>query len=102
MSKILKKAYAEVNQILNTIEVELANKIPEELRKFFAKEGDKYHVLGVDYSLEEDKLLDETLAIIAFLNLKYWVNDPEERVRLLKIYKENEEKLGEFIGGSSY
>lgn len=102
MSKILKKAYAEVNQILNTIEIDLVNKIPEELRNFFVTQSDKHHLEGVDYSLEGGKLLDETLAIIAFLNLKYWVNDEEEHEKLVKIYKENEEKIREFIGGSSY
>ena len=102
MSKILKKAYAEVYQILNTIEIELSKKIPKELRDFFATQSDKYHVQGLDYSIEDGKLLDETLAIIAFLNLKYWVNDPEEYDKLIKIYKENEEKIREFIGGSSY
>lgn len=101
MSKILNKAYAEVNSILNTIEEELANKIPKELRMFFSTQADRYHVEGVDYSLETGKLLDETLAIVAFLNLKYWVNDSEEYNRLIKIYKKNEEKIDEFNSDSS-
>lgn len=90
MNRNLRKAYTEVSKILEVIEEELTNKIPVELKKFFVENSDKYHLEGVDYSLEEGKLLDETLAIIAFLNLKYWVKDKEEYERLLKIYKENE------------
>lgn len=100
----MKQAYAEVDEILGIIEDSFLNKIPKKLRDFFKSAKDKNYSKKIDTNraIEEQSLLSETLAIIAFLNLKYWCEDEKEKERLIKIYKENENKIGEFINQNCY
>lgn len=102
MSLTIKKAYAEVDEILKTLDEEYLKKIPINLKGFFETEKDKSHRVDIDFSLTDNGLLKETLAILALLNLKYWVNDKSEYNRLINIYKENELKSMEYVGGASY
>lgn len=102
MSLTIKKAYAEVDEILKNLTNEYLDRIPLNLRRFFSEEKDKSHKVNSDFSLEDDRLLKETLAILALLNLKYWVNDKSEYNRLIGIYRENELKSMEYVGGASY
>ena len=76
------------------LDTSLVEKVPDKLRELFKREKDKYHYKKIDLytPISEQGLKDETLAIIAFLNLKYWCEDEEERARLEKIYEENENK----------
>ena len=41
--------------------------------------------------------MEETLAIIAMLNLKYWCEDKNERERLKQIYRNNEKEYQELV-----
>ncbi len=47
-------------------------------------------VIEPNKPIKEQNLLEETLAIIALLNLKYWCDDDYEKQRLKKIYARNE------------
>ena len=68
------------------------NKIPKKLREFFKNEKEKKYIKNIyrNIPIKEQNLLQETLSLIAFLNLQYWCDDEEERKRLRKIYTENE------------
>lgn len=92
MSIFIKQAYAEVDTFINLLGSEYINKIPIKLRNFFANEKDNNYIVQIDpnISIEEQKLREETLAIIALLNLKYWCTDEKEIARLKEIYQENE------------
>ena len=70
------------------------NKVPESIRKYFKKEKSKNYnkIIDVNKPIKDQNLKDETLAIIAMLNLKYWCDDEEEKKRLMIIYSENEKK----------
>ena len=50
-------------------------------------------MIDVNQPIKNQNLMDETLAIIAMLNLKYWCDDEEEKKRLINIYLENERKI---------
>lgn len=102
MSLTMKKAYAEVDEILKNLTSEYLDRVPLNLRKFFSEEKDKSHKVDIDFTLDDDGLLKETLAILALLNLKYWVKDKSEYNRLINIYKENELKSMEYVGGANY
>lgn len=94
-----KQAYAEIDNFLGLLDEETRNKVPEQLRKIF-KEEKAYNYnkkIDVNKSISEQNLKDETLAIIALLNLKYWCNDENEKKRLKEIYFENEEKYQEIL-----
>ena len=48
--------------------------------------------------IKNQNLLEETLALIAMLNLQYWCKDEQEKERLKNIYAENERKYQEELG----
>lgn len=91
-----KEAYAEVNEIIKLLGIKYSGKIPSELIEFFEKEKEKakdyIFTINPNIPIKEQNLKEETLAIIAFLNLKYWCEDENEKQRLKEVYKKNEEK----------
>lgn len=94
ISKSARQAYSEVLAFLDVIDESLVQKVPQKLIEFFQKEKDKDYIkiFNPNVSIATQGVLEETLALIAFLNLKYWCDTPEEKERLMKIYRENEER----------
>ena len=85
-----RQAYAEVDDFLEALDDDTRNEIPLELRKFFQENRDNsHHIISLEADLRNFK--EETLAIIAFLNLRYWCKDREEKKRLERVYAKNEE-----------
>ena len=89
-----REAYAEVDNFIECLDLYDKNKIPESIRKYFKKEKSKNYnkIIYANQPIKNQNLKDETLAIIAMLNLKYWCDDEEEKKRLMTIYSENEKK----------
>lgn len=87
-----RKAYSEIDEFLSLLKEEQRNKIPQKLREFFNEEKDKQYTKGisVDKDIKNQNLMEETLAIIALLNLQYWCEDEAERQRLKDVYAKNE------------
>ena len=71
------------------------NKVPDDIREYCKKEKSRNYnkMIDVNQPIKNQNLMDETLAIIAMLNLKYWCDDEEEKKRLINIYLENERKI---------
>lgn len=94
-----KQAYTEINNFIELLSEEDKNKIPKKLREFFKKEKDENYVknIDIDIPIKEQNLLEETLALIALLNIKYLCNNYEEKERLIKIYNGNEQKYQELL-----
>ena len=92
-----KQAYSEIDEFLSLLTEEERNKIPERLRDFFKENKDKYYQKNINPNLpiKDQNLLEETLTLIAFLNLKYWCEDEKEKERLTAIYLENDKKYHE-------
>lgn len=92
ISESTRKAYTEVDNFIELLDEYHKNKIPKKLREFFKNEKEKKYIKNIyrNIPIKEQNLLQETLSIIAFLNLQYWCDDEEERKRLRKIYTENE------------
>lgn len=99
ISQNIKEAYSEIDEFLKLLDEEDRNKVPEYLRKFFKDNKDLEYVKEIkkDIPIKEQNLKEETLALIALLNLKYWCDNEKERQRLIKIYSENEEKYNEIL-----
>ena len=95
MDATVLQAYAEVDMFIHMLGEEYLNKIPVKLRNFFADNKDRNYEAKIvpNIPIKGQKLKDETLAIIAFLNLKYWCIDQEERERLITVYKKNENMI---------
>ena len=92
-----RQAYSEVDEFLSLLSENLRNEIPRKLRDFFKEEKDNSYVKNIDKNIpiKEQNLKEETLAIIAMLNLQYWCKNEEEKNRLQRIYNENEKKYQE-------
>ena len=90
-------AYAEVDAILNVLEDEYVNKVPEKVRKFFADEKIKDYepVIDVNVPLTEQNLKRETMVLLAILNLNYWCESENEKQEFLNELAQNENEKKE-------
>ena len=89
-----RQAYTEIDNFIELLDEYNRNKVPKKLREFFKKEKDDTYskVINPNIPIKEQNLKEETLALIAMLNLQYWCEDEEEKRRLKKIYSDNEIK----------
>lgn len=94
-----RQAYSEIDEFLGLLTEEKRNEIPKKLRKFFKEEKDKEYIKSINPNIpiKEQNLKEETLAIIALLNLQYWCKDEEEKNRLKAIYAQNEKKYQDML-----
>lgn len=85
------KAYVEILEVINKIDKEYKDKIPEKLLDFFENNKDLKYEFKVENMNSQKPFLRETVVILTVLEQKYWAND-EEREILNRVLKENEEK----------
>lgn len=99
ISNSTRQAYSEVYSFLLLLDEKDRNKVPLKLRNFFKEEKDKEYVKVIkkDIPIKDQNLKEETLALIAFLNLKYWCDDEDEKQKLMKIYADNDKKYNEAL-----
>ena len=94
-------AYAEVLDVLDNMESEYVEKIPQSFIEYLKENSStdyKKHIT-LDKPLEKQNLNAKTLSILAAINLKYWVESENHKQELLNHYRENgikqKEKLNE-------
>lgn len=94
-------AYAEVLDVLDNMETEYVEKIPQSFIEYLKENSSvdyQKHVI-LDKPLEKQNLNAKTLSILAAINLKYWVESEEHKQELLSRYRDNgikqKEKLSE-------
>lgn len=94
-----RQAYSEVDEFLELLDDYEKIQIPEKIREFFKKEKDPnyYKGLNPNIPIKNQGLKEETLAILALLNLQYWCDDEDEKKRLESIYSENEDKYFKYM-----
>lgn len=92
-----KQAYSEIDEFLSLLDEKTRNQVPSKLREFFKKEKDNDYYKGINPNIpiKEQNLKNETLALIALLNLQYWCKDEKEKERLKQVYANNENKYQE-------
>lgn len=85
-------AYAEVDAILELLEDEFVNRIPEKVREFFRDEKDKEYkpIIRSDIGLEEQDFKAETISILTLLQINYLCDSEEEKQEILNELKEND------------
>ena len=90
----LKKAFSEVDMILDLIDSEMKNKVSANFIKFIKEEKDNNYKPNInpELPLEEQNILPETIDILALLKLNYWCNE-EEKKELLKALNKNEQQF---------
>lgn len=94
LSANTRQAYTEIDNFIELLDEYNRNKVPKKLREYFKKEKDNTYTktINPNIPIKEQNLKEETLALIAMLNLQYWCEDEEEKRRLRKIYSDNEIK----------
>ncbi len=99
ISLAIRQAYSEVDTFLEMVSPEEREKIPQKLRDIFREEKDNSYkkIINADIPIIEQNLKEETLSIIALLNLQYWCEAESEKERLRNIYNENERKYQDEI-----
>jgi len=92
MSTYTKETYSEICEFLGLIGNKYVSKIPSKLLQMFEENKSEKYIPHINPSIpiKEQSLNEDTLAIIALLNLKYWCNDEDEINRLKEIYINNE------------
>ena len=97
MKNNLLKAYSEVDKILSFMEIRYVEKVPKKMREMFKNEKLQDYEPNIDKNipLEEQQLERKTLAILAMLNLNYWCENEEEKLRFLNELDKNEEEKKE-------
>jgi len=99
LSMNTKQAYSEIDEFLELLSEEQRNKIPKKLRDFFKAEKDNeyYKKIDTNIPIKAQNLKEETLAIIALLNLQYWCENEIEKQRLKQVYAKNEENYQKIL-----
>ena len=97
-----KESYSEVFEIINFLGDGYKNQIPKKLYKFIENNRDKTYKPNFNLknnidSLNESSVSRKTIAIIAFLNSKYWAQDEETKQKLEKIYSADQNRFKEAV-----
>ena len=94
-----RQAYAEIDSFIDLLDEYNKNKITEKLREYFKNEKDEKYIkkINPNQSIQSQNLKEETLALIAMLNLQYWCENEDEKERVKKIYAQNEKKYQDMI-----
>ena len=78
----LSKRLVEVDEILKYLSEENLQKIPEELRKAIKENKDKNYIWKYDKTkeLKEQDVNIDTIALVAYLNMKYLLNEEQKKI----------------------
>ncbi len=92
-----KNSYVEILEILKYMDKIHVDKIPKKLIEFFEENKSNNYNFKYDSAVELDKqnLNDNTLALLAMLNLNYWCESEEHKKELIDRYNDNEQKYQE-------
>ena len=90
-------AYAEVDEILNLLEKEYRERVPEKIRNFFKEEKmpDYNPKIEIGKQLTEQNLKRETMVLLAILNINYWCDSEDEKQMFIDEMAKNEEEKRE-------
>ncbi len=81
MKQEYRKAFTEVNAIIQLMPEELVDKIPSKFRVMLEEEEDKDYYPNIKEPLEEQKLKEETIIILGLI-YRDFLCSPEERKEL--------------------
>lgn len=93
------KCLVQVYEILNHLEDDEIEKIPERVINSIFERKDKNYIWLYDETkpLNEQALDRKTIAILSYINIEYLLNE-EQKAYIKKIHESNEKKLFPKIG----
>ena len=85
-------AYSEIYEILNLMEDEDKERVPQEVRNFFEEQRMKEYKpkIRTDMPLTEQNLRRETLVLLTILIINYWCDSEEEKQSFIDELEKNE------------
>lgn len=90
-----KRIFSEVLNILEFMGQTYTNKIPKEILNVYNEDCDKEYLnelSNLKTKFEERKYSEDALAVIAYLNLRYWCENEEEKEAYKKKHIQNDIK----------
>ena len=92
MTNVMRKAYTEIDEVLKFFPKSYIDKIPEKFLKTFKDLKLENYKTNIDFSksLAEQKLLRETVVLLAILQYNFWCDTEEEKLELQKKFQQNE------------
>ena len=83
----ISRAYSEVYSFLNALENYYISKIPDAIYDTIKENRDKNYnpVFKDNEIIKKNDISQEGLSLIAAINLQYWCNNPEEKLKLKEI-----------------
>lgn len=99
MTKNEMLAYSEVDEILNLLEDEYKDKVPQKIKELFKEEKNKEYKpkINIEIPLTEQNLKRETLVLLAILNLNCWCKDENEKQKILDELSNNDKETQDFL-----
>ena len=94
MEYVAKEVCTEISTIIKYMPKEYQNKIPTNVMEFFEKNKTNNYKVNINPNniFDKSNIKEETLAIIAMLNIKYWCTNENLKKQLIKKYDENEKQ----------
>ena len=94
MEYVAKEVCTEISTIIKYMPKEYQNKIPTNVMEFFEKNKTNNYKVNINPNniFDKSNIKEETLAIIAMLNIKYWCPNENLKKQLIKKYDENEKQ----------
>ena len=85
-------AYSEIYEILNLMEDEDKERVPQEVRNFFEEQRMKEYKpkIRTDMPLTEQNLRRETVVLLTILVINYWCDSEEEKQSFINELEKNE------------
>ena len=81
MERAYEEAFAEVDEILKIMPVDLLSKIPIKFRQMISENKAKDYKVNIQEPLDEQKLKEETVIILGLI-YRDFLASPEERIEL--------------------
>lgn len=81
MERAYEEAFAEVDEILKIMPIDLLSKIPVQFRKIISENKAKNYKVDIQEPLDEEKLKEETVVILGLI-YRDFLASPEEREEL--------------------
>ena len=91
--------YSEICEIIEKLEDDYAERIPQKVRDFFVENGiGKRYIPHIDVTIPlQDQVKRETMVILAVLNIYYWCDTKEEKYQMIRELYKNEGESTENI-----
>lgn len=94
-----KKAFKEVNEIIDIMGEKYKNKVPKKLLEVLKNGEDINYITKIkkDVPFEKQEISRTALILLSYINRNYWLEKEEEKQKIKSSYKVEEEKYQKLL-----